>query len=72
MHGYAVATTVAMVILVLAAVIAFLMINHRPAPGEAEGHPAAAETTAPAATEGADADADVLAAQRQNSLRSES
>ncbi|WP_441251576.1 MFS transporter [Kitasatospora sp. McL0602] len=43
-HGYAVATTVAMGILLVAAVIAFLMINHRPAPGEATG--ADAEATA--------------------------
>ncbi|MEW1907820.1 MFS transporter [Kitasatospora sp. NPDC085895] len=34
-HGYAIATTVAMGILLVAAVIAFLMIDHRPAPGEA-------------------------------------
>ncbi|MEV4613319.1 MFS transporter [Kitasatospora sp. NPDC049258] len=34
-HGYAVATGVAMGILIGAAVIAFLLINHRPAPGEA-------------------------------------
>ncbi|PBC77803.1 EmrB/QacA subfamily drug resistance transporter [Streptomyces sp. TLI_235] len=40
-HGYAIATWVAMGILLAAALIAFLMINHRPAPGEA--HPAAAE-----------------------------
>ncbi|MEV4556004.1 MFS transporter [Kitasatospora sp. NPDC049285] len=39
-HGYTVATTVAMGILLAAAVIAFLMINHRPAPGEAEGRTA--------------------------------
>nr|WP_318552279.1 MFS transporter [Kitasatospora fiedleri] len=45
-HGYAVATTVAMGILLLAAVVAFLMINHRPAPGEAEGKGAAAEARA--------------------------
>ncbi|MFJ9518332.1 MFS transporter [Kitasatospora sp. NPDC101801] len=41
-HGYAVATTVAMGILLAAALIAFLMIDHRPKPGEAE----AAESTA--------------------------
>ncbi|MER5864137.1 MFS transporter [Kitasatospora sp. NPDC002040] len=35
-HGYAVATTVAMGILLVAAVIAFLMIDHKPEPGEAE------------------------------------
>ncbi|GAA1101074.1 MULTISPECIES: MFS transporter [Kitasatospora] len=34
-HGYAIATTVAMGILLVAAVIAFLMIDHKPAPGEA-------------------------------------
>ncbi|MFD7731970.1 MFS transporter [Kitasatospora phosalacinea] len=45
-HGYAVATTVAMAILLAAAVIAFLMINHRPAPGEAEGEDAAAAARA--------------------------
>ena len=55
-HGYAVATTVAMVILVAAAVIAFLMINHRPAPGEATGRAATsgdgtAATAATAATD---------------------
>ncbi|MET9613998.1 MFS transporter [Kitasatospora indigofera] len=47
-HGYAVATTVAMVILLAAALIAFLMINHRPAPGEATGG-APAEADAEAA-----------------------
>ncbi|WP_189270985.1 MFS transporter [Kitasatospora griseola] len=36
-HGYAVATAVAMGILLLAAVVAFVMITHRPAPGEAKG-----------------------------------
>ncbi|WP_370144926.1 MFS transporter [Streptacidiphilus sp. EB129] len=36
-HGYTVATTVAFGILVLAAVVAFLMVNHRPGPGEALG-----------------------------------
>ncbi|MFI6443072.1 MFS transporter [Kitasatospora sp. NPDC050543] len=43
-HGYVVATWVAMGILLCAALIAFLMINHRPAPGEAtgEGAPATA------------------------------
>ncbi|BFV57315.1 MFS transporter [Kitasatospora sp. CMC57] len=35
-HGYAMATVVAMGIMLAAAVIAFLMIDHRPAPGEAE------------------------------------
>ncbi|MDH6123377.1 MFS transporter [Kitasatospora sp. GP82] len=44
-HGYAVATTVAVGILLLAAVIAFLVVDHRPGPGgaaDAEG----AESTA--------------------------
>ncbi|GAA2131944.1 MFS transporter [Kitasatospora kazusensis] len=36
-RGYAVATGVAMGILLCASVIAFLLINHRPAPGEAVG-----------------------------------
>ncbi|MFI5532690.1 MFS transporter [Kitasatospora sp. NPDC051853] len=35
-HGYSVATAVAMGILLAAALISFLMIDHRPAPGEAE------------------------------------
>ncbi|MFJ8043079.1 MFS transporter [Kitasatospora sp. NPDC096147] len=35
-HGYSVATVVAMGILLAAAVIAFLMIDHKPVPGEAE------------------------------------
>jgi len=43
-HGYAVATWVAMGILLAAALIAFLMIDHRPAPGEAAGQ--SAETDA--------------------------
>jgi len=43
-HGYAVATAVAMGILLLAALTAFLMIDHRPAPGEATGE--SAESTA--------------------------
>ncbi|MFE7559565.1 MFS transporter [Kitasatospora sp. NPDC057500] len=34
-HGYVVATWVAMGVLLLAALIAFVMIDHRPAPGEA-------------------------------------
>ncbi|MGW4892191.1 MFS transporter [Kitasatospora sp. NPDC004240] len=41
-HGYVVATWVAMGILLLAALVAFLMIDHRPAPGEAEGVPPSA------------------------------
>ncbi|MFI9270404.1 MFS transporter [Kitasatospora sp. NPDC052896] len=35
-HGYTVATTVALGILLLAALLGFLMIDHRPEPGEAE------------------------------------
>lgn len=45
-HGYAVATAVAMGILLAAAVIAFLMIDHRPAPGEAEGRTAGEQARA--------------------------
>ncbi|MFD9126737.1 MFS transporter [Kitasatospora sp. NPDC059571] len=45
-HGYTVATVVAMGILLLAALISFLMINHRPAPGEAEGAGAESEAAA--------------------------
>ncbi|MEE1784758.1 MFS transporter [Streptomyces sp. SP17BM10] len=41
-HGYVIATWVAMGVLLLAAVIAFLMIDHRPAPGEATGIPSGA------------------------------
>ncbi|MEU9127116.1 MFS transporter [Kitasatospora sp. NPDC048540] len=41
-HGYAVATAVAMGILIGAAVIAFFLIDHRPAPGEATGKDAEA------------------------------
>ncbi|MEE1826869.1 MFS transporter [Streptomyces sp. BE20] len=48
-HGYVVATWVAMGILLVAALIAFLMIDHRPAPGEAAGEAGgAAEATATA------------------------
>ncbi|MCX4746760.1 MFS transporter [Kitasatospora sp. NBC_01287] len=36
-HGYTVATTVALGILLFAAVLAFFMVNHRPSPGEAAG-----------------------------------
>lgn len=36
-HGYVVATWVALSILLLAAVLAFLMVNHRPDPAEAAG-----------------------------------
>ncbi|MFD7903453.1 MFS transporter [Kitasatospora sp. NPDC059722] len=42
-HGYVIATWVAMGVLLLAAVIAFLMIDHRPAPGEATGVPGGAD-----------------------------
>ncbi|AUG79660.1 Puromycin resistance protein pur8 [Kitasatospora sp. MMS16-BH015] len=42
-HGFAVATGVAMGILLGAAVIAFLMVDHRPAPGEAAGEKEASE-----------------------------
>jgi EmrB/QacA subfamily drug resistance transporter len=45
-HGYVVATTVAMGILMVAAVIAFLMINHKPEPGEALGAGAESESAA--------------------------
>ncbi|WP_354645056.1 MFS transporter [Kitasatospora camelliae] len=46
-HGYAVATVVAMGILLVAAVIAFLMIDHKPEPGEAaEGAESAARAVA--------------------------
>ncbi|MER5637709.1 MFS transporter [Kitasatospora sp. NPDC002227] len=45
-HGFAVATGVAMGILIAAAVIAFLMVDHRPAPGEAEGESADATAQA--------------------------
>ena len=36
-HGYVVATTVALGILLFAAVLAFFMVNHRPSPGEGVG-----------------------------------
>jgi hypothetical protein len=36
-HGYTVATTVALGVLLVAAVLAFVMVDHRPAPGEAAG-----------------------------------
>lgn len=36
-HGYTVATTVALAILLVAAVLAFFMVDHRPAPEEATG-----------------------------------
>ncbi|WP_327071671.1 MFS transporter [Kitasatospora sp. NBC_01250] len=42
-HGYTVATTVALGVLIFAAVLAFVMVDHRPAPGEATGESAAAE-----------------------------
>ncbi|MGV9265716.1 MFS transporter [Kitasatospora sp. NPDC003701] len=47
-HGYVVATWVAMGILLAAALIAFLMINHRPAPGEATGEAVPGAATAEA------------------------
>ncbi|MFF7993086.1 MFS transporter [Kitasatospora xanthocidica] len=50
-HGYAVATWVAMGVLILAALVAFVMINHRPAPGEATGVPGGAEPVAEPAAE---------------------
>ncbi|WP_425556140.1 MFS transporter [Kitasatospora nipponensis] len=49
-HGYTVATTVALGILLLAAVLAFFMVNHRPAPGEAAGREAEPARGAAAAT----------------------
>ncbi|WP_370221235.1 MFS transporter [Kitasatospora sp. MAP12-22] len=39
-HGYTVATTVALGILLFAAVLAFFMVNHRPSPGDAAGEDA--------------------------------
>lgn len=45
-NGYVVATVVAMGILLTAALIAFLMINHRPKPGEAESADATAHAVA--------------------------
>ncbi|GAA4864417.1 MFS transporter [Kitasatospora terrestris] len=45
-HGYVLATWVALGILLLASVIAFVMIDHRPAPGEAEGKDAEATARA--------------------------
>ncbi|WP_307853007.1 MFS transporter [Kitasatospora sp. RG8] len=54
-HGYVVATWVAMGILLLAALIAFLMINHRPAPGEATGASGGSAAGAGAADEEAGA-----------------
>ncbi len=47
-HGYAVATWVAMGVLILAALVAFLMINHRPEPGEAAAVEGGAEAAATA------------------------
>ncbi|MFF2747653.1 MFS transporter [Kitasatospora sp. NPDC058048] len=51
-HGYVIATWVAMGVLLAAALVAVLMINHRPAPGEAtavEGGASAAQAQAQAA-----------------------
>ncbi|GAA1156343.1 MFS transporter [Kitasatospora gansuensis] len=45
-HGYVVATVVAMGILLAAAVIAFLMIDHKPKPGEAESSESTAHALA--------------------------
>ncbi|WP_457030357.1 MFS transporter [Kitasatospora sp. P5_F3] len=45
-HGYVVATVVAMCILLTAALITFLMIDHKPKPGEAESAEATAEMLA--------------------------
>ncbi|WP_063748907.1 MFS transporter [Streptomyces sp. NRRL B-24484] len=50
-HGYAIATTVAMGILLVAAVIAFLMIDHRPSPDEARAAAEPAPSTARPAAE---------------------
>ncbi|WUG41638.1 MFS transporter [Kitasatospora sp. NBC_00458] len=52
-HGYVVATWVAMGILLVAALIAFVMIDHRPAPGEATG--ATGDAAGAPATAGAQA-----------------
>ncbi len=60
-HGYVIATWVAMGILLLAALIAFLMIDHRPAPGEATG----ATGTAAEAPASAGAPAQATAHQQQ-------
>ncbi|MFC5667920.1 MFS transporter [Kitasatospora misakiensis] len=54
-HGYVVATWVAMGILLLAALIAFVMIDHRPDPGEATGATGGAPGTAAEAPAGAGA-----------------
>ncbi|GAA3028102.1 MFS transporter [Streptomyces lactacystinicus] len=54
-HGYVVATWVAMGVLLAAALVAVLMINHRPAPGEAtavEGGASGAEAPAAAVPAG--------------------
>ncbi|MFF2543785.1 MFS transporter [Kitasatospora sp. NPDC058063] len=53
-HGYVIATWVAMGVLLAAALVAVLMINHRPAPGEAtavEGGASAAQAPAQAQAE---------------------
>ncbi|MQS14013.1 MFS transporter [Streptomyces kaniharaensis] len=64
-HGYVVATWVAMGILMLASLIAFLMIDHRPAPGEAAGVPGGAEAVAEGAAAGAPVESAVAQAERQ-------
>ena len=50
-HGYVVATWVALGILLFAAVLSFFMVNHRPAPGEATGESAEASVEAQALAE---------------------
>ncbi|WTA53701.1 MFS transporter [Kitasatospora purpeofusca] len=64
-HGYVIATWVAMSILLVAALIAFLMIDHRPAPGEATGATSTAPSTAAEAPAGAGAPAQATAHQQQ-------
>ncbi|RKT15915.1 EmrB/QacA subfamily drug resistance transporter [Streptomyces sp. 1114.5] len=51
-HGYAVATWVAMGVLIVAALVAFVMIDHRPAPGEATAVEGGAEAAAVRAVDG--------------------
>ncbi|MGW1172966.1 MFS transporter [Kitasatospora sp. NPDC002543] len=52
-HGYVVATWVAMGVLLLAALIAVLMIDHRPAPAEATAVPVGEAAEAPSAARAA-------------------
>ncbi|MFD5430906.1 MFS transporter [Kitasatospora sp. NPDC127067] len=64
-HGYVVATWVAMGVLLAAALVAVLMINHRPAPGEAtavEGGASGAEAPAAAVPAGDGRPTDLRAA----------